>query len=1390
MYACGKVSYPGSDNSSFDRFAPISDLHGGRGRSSDLVCGPVAMRPNRYADPDRSSALVLSINTIDWDIAVNNSHDARQPMCRAHLVGFWAWIFLFLGNACAGWAQAPTPSDYRAYPLKYKTAAEMERMLRDVVPGLGTTSHLMADAQTNQILLRGPEQAHQIAKQLIDSSDRPDPSGPVEQPIVKTYTCDIKHLQQTAERIRSTFSTFGVRVAIDPRSPQLLVLAPPSIHGLVQRLVTSINSQMSQANVVPRPLPKPNVVAVGPPINQADQAFRQTLAQREERKEELVSLANAQVGVVEARLRDLLGARLEPLTSHEPGWPDYLLSDKTGDHVELHVERSRNAIRVVGKQTLATQMARLIRTLDSPAAKAGRKIRVLPMRRADPTKVREAVEAYRTGGQEIEPGQRASTNHQSKLHYGHTGVELVAYLFQQPGTAGSDGAAAQDQEDESQGRLPIDGLPQPGPDVEYEVLPDLDVIILRGRESDVDDVTRMIEEIERISAETVPEIDIYYLKHVEGASISTVVSGVSLDLLGGRQGRISVTPLIKPNALLLIGWGEAVKAVRDLIWKLDQPTEPNTQFRIFTLEHAPVATVGATILQTFANRMGLSPQVQLTPDMRLNALIVRAAPTDMAEVEMLIQRLDVPSPGPVAQARMFKLQHSLANDLAMTLQQAINAAAGGLGTQRSAALELFDVDGQRLIRSGVLDDVQITPDMRTNTLLVSAPAESMELMAALIEHLDSPSAVAQIKVFRIRNGDATSMATMLQSLLPSAATTSTRPQLPGAEGESSLVPVRFSVDTRTNSIIATGSEGDLTIIEALLTRLDEEDVQSRVNEVYRLKNAPAADVAESINEFLRSQRTIQQAAPGLVSAYEQIESEVVVVPEIVSNSLIISAAPDYYEDIMALIEKLDEQPPQVMIQVLLAEVRLNDQEEFGIELGLQDSVLFDRSLIADLETISSTTQEPGLAQVTTEQIVAATNKPGFLFNDPDNYTSLGNTASERALASAGVIGSQGIANFATMRINNELGYGGLVLSASSESVSAMLRALKDNRRLEVLSRPQVMTLDNQPAFIQVGKRVPRITGSTARSQGLVNTIELENIGLILGVTPRISPDGLVVMEIDAEKSDLEPISEGIPVAVSEGTEIRSPSISVTVAQTTVSAASGQTIVLGGLITQSEQEVHRRVPWLSDIPVLGHLFRFDQNICERKELLIILTPHVVQNEQEAERLKKIEAARMHWCLADVHELHGDTGLVNIREGHDLSDGSAETIYPDADPMGVGIEPPADGNWDSLEVIQPPEFQKKLDQAPKKGTKPTPAPKQKPAAQTGSLPSYRVGQADQSATPAVPAIPSPRTTSQYGPVSNGQVMPAQYPAYSPPGAYNTPYGVPTTAAVPAQYYPPAN
>ena len=470
-------------------------------------------------------------------------------------------------------------------------------------------------------------------------------------------------------------------------------------------------------------------------------------------------------------------------------------------------------------------------------------------------------------------------------------------------------------------------------------------------------------------------------------------------------------------------------------------------------------------------------------------------------------------------------------------------------------------------------------------------------------------------------------------------------------------------------VIAAGSAEDLNVVEAILLRLDESDVRQRQSIVYRLRNAPAADVATAINNFLRSEREVEQNNTALLSPFEQIEREVVVVPETVSNSLIVSATPRYFEEIKKLVEEIDARPPMVLIQVLIAEVALNNADEFGVEVGLQDSVLFDRSLLGDLLTITNSTQTPQGNTVVTQQnqnIVAATNTPGFGFNNAD----LGNSGATSALAKRNVIGSQGLTNFAVGRTNADLGFGGLVLSASSESVSVLIRALQENRRLDVLSRPQVMTLDNQPAFVQVGARVPRVQGVNVTQTGQVNTVVDVNVGLILGVTPRISPDGLVVMEIDAEKSALGPEIEGVPISVSAtGEVVRQPQINTTTAQTTVSAMSGQTVVLGGLITKSKSSVSRRVPVLSQIPILGNLFRYDSMSSERTELLIIMTPHVVRNEQDIARTRQVESARMSWVLGDVKALHGNWGLQGRHD--DWADEETMVIYPDMTPAAEQI-----------------------------------------------------------------------------------------------------------------------
>ncbi len=1194
-------------------------------------------------------------------------------------------------------SSSPTLDDYQTYTLQHINAREIEKPLAKILADLNDGSHLVSDPRGNRIFLRGPETTQRIARGLIAAMDRP---------------------------------------------------------GIAAAARTSSDEQTAI------PFPAGSSALNPPDANPQDHLPAKRFVRRSEIHERTITLQNARADRVEQLCRELFGDRLRPQANVSPDRFGYLVANSAGLEAELSFDRRQNAIVVRGPNPLLGQLSLLVLTLDSPPQDAGKKIRVVPLRRADPRKVQQAIEAYRQGhrapadpqneatqpeGQTSIPRERTLTHAVGNFPANDTGPSgqyrrgmIQQSAFQQEAAGDAGGNAPGDVSlDDARRRLR-----ELGADVEIETLDDLDVIILRGNNRDVEEVSRIIREIERLSVETAPAVEVVPLKHVGSDALAELLNKVNADLVGGRQGRVSVMSLVKPNALLLVGWGEAVTALKELIAKLDQPVEADSEFRVFRLKHAP-AGIAATNLQTFFNgRTGLGTRVRVTPDPRTNALLVQAAPRDMQEIEKLIERIDTPDSGSVQQARVIQLKHALAADVAATLTAAIEAARGGPGAGAAAAkssvLEFLTVDaqGQRILKSGVLSDVRITPDTQRNSLIIAAPAESMELLEALIRQLDdAPTAAAQIKVFRVVNGDATALAQMLRALLPTQPG-NTGPQLSSASGETSLAPLRFAVDLRTNSIIASGSTGDLRIIEALLLRLDEKESQTRKNAVYRLKNAPALDVARAINDFLRSERQVQQAAPGSLSPFLQIESEVVVVPEPVSNSLILSATPRFFDEISDLVERLDAQPPQVMIQVLIAEVTLNNADEFGVELGLQDSLLFDRSLLGDLVTTTNTSQTSTAAGIltNTDQVIqAATNTPGFNFNGSP-LPGLGNSGSEKALGTAGTVAGQALSNFSTGRINNELGFGGLVLSASSESVSVLIRALQESRRLEVLSRPEVMTLDNQPAFIQVGQRVPRIVGSTINQLGQINTIELENVGLILAVTPRISPDGMVVMEIDAEKSDVGPEIEGIPVSVStDGTVIRSPRINLTTAQTTVSASSGETIVLGGLITKSSSQTHRRVPWLGDLPLLGSLFRYDNMFVKRSELLIIMTPHVVRSPEDVEKIKQLEAARMHWCCADVHELHGDGGLC-----HDancpICNAEIPTIYPDINPRGLTpskpAAPPEPGLKGDISPASPsqnhsPVREQPVEQQPDSGTG--------PAANATGTPGPYIPQFDESAPP---------------------------------------------------------
>lgn len=360
-----------------------------------------------------------------------------------------------------------------------------------------------------------------------------------------------------------------------------------------------------------------------------------------------------------------------------------------------------------------------------------------------------------------------------------------------------------------------------------------------------------------------------------------------------------------------------------------------------------------------------------------------------------------------------------------------------------------------------------------------------------------------------------------------------------------------------------------------------------------------------------------------------------VVPDRETNSLLISGTPAEVAEVQSLICQLDQARAQVILQGLILEVNLGKVNELGAEVGLQDSVLFNRSVIDNLVTLQNTNTAPNGVQTTNQNVVSQTSAPGFNFNGQP----LGNNTA----ISPNVLGAQGLGNLGVGRTNSQLGFGGLVLSASSNSVSLLLRALQANFEVDVLSRPQIRTVDNKEAFIQIGQQVPVVDGVNVTAVGTANPIiRQDQAGIILKMTPNVSPDGMIQIKVSAEKSafKLQP-GTGVPIFTDarNGTVIQAPIKDITTAQATVSARAGQTIVLGGMITRDEETIERRVPGLSRIPLIGRLFRYDYNNVARKELLIFLTPHLIADDASSDAYKDSEIARTHGPLEHAEQMHG-------------------------------------------------------------------------------------------------------------------------------------------------------
>ena len=1034
----------------------------------------------------------------------------------------------------------------------------------------------------------------------------------------------------------------GVHLSPDTRSGKLIVMAPPDVQRKIQAEATQILFSEMQPAVQQASATK----SFG---RRADGAYQ-------------VRLAAITWREFEDSLTQLVGRKLPVTTSRNGEQAIFQLTGAPLEGTTVEVDRRDNSVTVIAPEPAMPGWRSMIESLDKMPTKPGDVTEMLKVTNAKPAPIQRAIRMLDALGSDEDAIMIPSRNR----------VPFQNAVFQQPGNAQGAteqlGAAAPPVPPQP---LPL-GVAQPPNamsedgsgiigDTQIQFVPELGIIIVRGAKRDTQRVLDVIKQIEAQSAITQPEVEIYRLKNLNSKATADLLIKLYTDVLSARQGEVSITAMDNPNALLLIGRREALVAAIALIEKIDTPIDATSQLRVFRLENASALDAEQTVNNFFVDRPGqgddirpgLGTRVRVVADYRTNSLIVGASPRDLAEVERLVLELDVQNVPAQNEIRVFPLKNSLAVDLAPVLQTSINGAGEAVENENaqrpSTTLSILSLDTEQggVLDSGLLASVIVTADANANAIVVRAPSSSMSLIAELIRQLDQvPGADSVVKVFTIVNGDALKLTTSLQALF-APATGGGGTQVGGgnlaglapssSSSASSLVGLSFTTDQRTNSIIASGSESDLEVVESILLRLDTDGFAERITEVIWLRHQSAPEIALAIQTYV-TQRTqsinrIQQFQQGL-GPYDLPDRDLVVVAEEISNSLLLSVSPRLYDDVRRLIDSLDRRPPMVLIKVVLAEVTLGDQFELGGELGLQDSLLFDRGVATG---------------------AAPASIPGFNFNNAGTP----NLAS----ATPGRIGERGISTFGLGTQSSTLGYGGFVLSAASESFSLLLRALQDANRAQILSRPQIMTVDNKVGFVQVGQKVARVTGvinnGAAGSQVVTSDID---VGLILEVLPRVGADGLISMQIRAERSAVS-ATGGTPISTT-GTPVVIPNIDTTNAESTITAYSGQTVIFGGLIQKTRTNSSRRVPYLADIPLLGIMFRFDRETESRSELLVIMTPMLITGDEDLEYVKQVESSRMSYCLSDVVEMHGDVGLSG---GYGLwGPAVGPVIYPDLQP----------------------------------------------------------------------------------------------------------------------------
>ncbi|MBI4684106.1 MAG: type II secretion system secretin GspD [Nitrospirae bacterium] len=473
-------------------------------------------------------------------------------------------------------------------------------------------------------------------------------------------------------------------------------------------------------------------------------------------------------------------------------------------------------------------------------------------------------------------------------------------------------------------------------------------------------------------------------------------------------------------------------------------------------------------------------------------------------------------------------------------------------------------DALRFLQPVISRDGHISAFGPGNLLLLIDSGLNIEKILSLVESIDQPVMKEGPEIVLLKYSSADSTAKILNEGLNRKTKPAPQP----------VEEAKAVADQRLNAVILFGDKSGRESMKGLITLLDvpSPEAQGRIN-VYFLENADATDLAKVLEGIIRGIQTTKQPASG-TTPFET--GGITITPDKATNSLVMVASPGDYQNLLQVIKQLDRRRRQVFVEAMIVEASIDKLKDIG-------------------------TKWRGIARHENEPVLIG------------GVGTIDNSAIQSIISGLTGLTIGGMGNFLSVPVTNT---SGTTSNITVPGFAAIFSLSDFEGAINVLSTPQILTSDNKEAEIVVGENVPFISkkeSDPTRTLSVFSTIERKDVGITLKITPQITEGDYVKLDIYQEISSIKQgASTDILISVGPTTTKRSTKTSVVV-------KDKQTVVIGGLMQEKDEENITKVPLLGDIPLLGWLFKYKSISKKKTNLLVFLTPHVVK---ESESLEKI------------------------------------------------------------------------------------------------------------------------------------------------------------------------